>query len=753
MLFFALSFLLGDCLLQLQTQLPSPILLEAGTIAAIVLIMKRSHWVYLSACAFGFVWAGWSAHHMMSWQLPLEAKNKPLLLRGCIASLPVKSKFGTHFIFRLDESADILLSWRQPPALHAGDCYELNVRIKRIHALRNPGGFDYEAYAFQNALRASGSIVEKMPQRFIRHDDFVAPIHQLRQHFQEKLQTQMPVSETAVWLMALMIGERSGAPSQHWQILRATGTNHLMAVAGLHIGMISGIVYFVVLFLWRRAARITLHYPSQLAASFAALLSVWMYSALAGFSIPTQRACSMATLFILASLLRRQIPVWHAWAVSIIIVLLFNPHSVLSESFWLSFGTIALIIYGMSGRLSPSGIWWHWCRVQWVIGFGLLPLSLLFFQQTSLISVAANSIAIPWLGFFILPLTWISSLLIWISPSLGAFVLYLADKSLAGLWLFLKWVASFDFAVWTQPMPSMIVLILTIAGCVLLLLPSGMPGRWIGLLWLLPIIIWRTTPVSDGAFKMSVLDVGQGLSVVIQTKQHTLLYDAGPRFGDQFDAGESVVLPYLFHQGIRELDVMMISHGDNDHIGGSFAVMQQYPATKILTSAVEKFSNVQASYCLAGQHWQWDGVDFTVIYPDAESLKHGNDSSCVLKIENQRHRVLLTGDIEKFAERNLLAGNVNRLQADVMTAPHHGSKTSSTLPFVRAVMPQYVLFATGYHNRYRFPHVPVVKRYDAENMMTLNTTDTGAVTFVFDDKAEIKPNLYRFSHLRYWSDA
>lgn len=766
MFIFSMAFLLGDIFLQSQNILPNLYVLIAAGITGTGLLLfshRRLLSIITSGFFLGFALSGWYAHSILQWELPHELEGKPVIVRGTIHSLPVIDKFGMHFIFdlqslqfqenRLHGRTLIRLSWLDGKNVKVGDQFQFSARLKRIHALRNPDAFDYEAWAYQNGLSATGSVISQMPVKYLGHQLLHAPVNQFRQILQQRILEYLPESETSSWLFALMIGERSAALPRHWQILRATGTNHLMAIAGLHIGLISGLIHTLVQFLWRRNIYLSTKYPAQLAGAAAALIAAWMYSALAGFSIPTQRACMMVSFFIIALLARRQLPAWHAWSAALLTVLLLNPNAVLSESFWLSFGTIALIIYGMNGRLAPQGVWWKWGRVQYVIGFGLLPLSLLFFQQTSLVSVAANSIAIPWLGFFILPFCMLSGVFLFIWPALGGIFLRLADISLAALWMILEWFAKLDFAVWTHAISSWWVFAFTVCGCLMLLLPAGAPGRWLGFIWLLPVYFFKPATPAPHDFWVTTLDVGQGLSVIVQTQHHTLIYDAGPTFGSQLDMGENVVLPYLYYSGINSIDKMIISHGDNDHIGGAAAVIRNVKVNEVLTSAVEKFKDYPAKLCLDGMSWQWDGVTFNIIYPSEASLKLGNDSSCVLRIDNGKESVLLTGDIEKFAERQLLSSSHINLQADILTAPHHGSKTSSQKDFIAAVQPSYVIFATGYRNRYHFPHVQVVNHYQDKKVLMINTVDSGALQFRLEKNSEwIKPRQYRLEQLRYWHD-
>jgi competence protein ComEC len=459
----------------------------------------------------------------------------------------------------------------------------------------------------------------------------------------------------------------------------------------------------------------------------------------------------MLAVFILTILSKRHINAWTAWSLALFSVLLLNPLSVLTESFWLSFTTIALIIIGMHGRLSPSGIWWKWGRVQWVIAIGLIPMTLILFQQFSLISFIANSVAIPWLGFLILPFCFLSSIFLLISPSIGHVLLIIADKSLSYLWEILAWMAQLHFAAWQMVIPNYLYLILMVTGFIFLLLPIGTPGKWLGFIWILPVIFYQPLLPTDGDVWLTLLDVGQGLSVVVQTKNHLLVYDAGPSFGDHFDMGESIVTPYLHTIAAKSIDKLVISHGDNDHIGGAQAIMRTFNVKEIQTSVPEKFPAQRAQYCLAGEKWQWDKVQFTFLYPNKEMLELGNDSSCVLRIDNGKQVVLLTGDIEKNAEKFLLAEDVSLLKTDIVIAPHHGSKTSGFEKFILAMKPKIVLYSTGYRNRYHFPHQSVVRTYQKINAMAYNTVESGTMQFKLNkDKDLLVDDQYRLSHKKYW---
>lgn len=738
-------------------------------ICTLVWILLRMRLAFANlplAFILGFMWALYFANSILSWTLQKEIEGKPLTVSGYITSLPVTDQFGTRFEFNIKKIKNenyiehpnimVRLSWHHkkeslPVKLKVGDKWQFLVKLKRIHGLRSPGAFDFEAWALQKKIRASGYIIESANNILLSSHTYRYPIATLRQLLAIKIATHLPSSTTSPWLMALIVGERNGISQQDWQVLRNTGTNHLMAIAGLHIGIMAGLAHWCVSWGWRRIPWLTLRIPASQAGACAALLIAVSYSALAGFSLPTQRACIMLTVFIMTILAKRNIGAWYAWSIAMLCVLLINPLSVLTESFWLSFATIALIIYGMSQRLLPSGIWWKWGRVQWVIGFGLIPITLILFQECSFISFVANSIAIPWLSFLILPFCFLSAIFLFVSPNIGACCLLIADKSLSALWVFLTWMASMPYASWQIVIPNLSTFFLMSVGFILLLLPAGVPGRWMGLIWLLPVITYKPIKPDEGDFWLTVLDVGQGLSAIVQTKNHLLVYDTGPNLNDHFNMGESIVLPYLRSIAAKKIDSLVISHGDNDHIGGASVIMKSLPVMDIMTSVPDHFAS--ARYCIAGATWQWDGVHFTILYPMEDDLDFGNDSSCVLRIHNRNQSVLLTGDIEKYAERNLLARIPQRLKSDIIIAPHHGSKTSGLENFIAAVQPKIVIYATGYRNRYHFPHQSVIRAYDKIHASSFNTVDSGTLHFKMkQSESTFHPEQYRIANKKYWHE-
>lgn len=766
MLIFAVIFLLGIIFLQCFIFLPSLyILLVFVIFIGIILKLKNNHryFFWVVPLLLGFSWGVWVAHSKLAWILPPMLEGKPVTITGMISSIPSQDlhrasfKFAMQSLqyadFNLAPHATLQLSWQSPPKnLKVGDQWKLTVYLKKIHGLMNPGGFDFEKWSYQEGIRATGNIANRnyflLSSQLYHH-----PIDRIRQYFKNEITENLKKSTTSHWIVALAVGERDGIPLDDWQILRDTGTNHLMAIAGLHIGFMSGFAFTLVMWLWARQPKLVLKIPAQHAGAIAALFVGWIYSAMAGFSLPTQRACLMLSVFLITVLSRRKILPWHTFSLALVSVLLMNPLNVLSVSFWLSFCSIALIIYGMRGRLAPTGLWWKHGRIQWVITLGLIPINIGLFHECSWVSFIANCIAIPCVGFFIVPLTLLGCFSLLFSAKLGGFILGLADKILNIVWMILSYLAHLSWNTWYQFVPMGDVFIACI-GIVILLLPRGFPGRVFGFIGLLPMFFYQPKTPVVGDVWVSMLDVGQGLSAIVQTHQHVLVFDTGSRLNEKNDMGENVVIPFLHTLHISHIDKLVISHGDNDHIGGAESILKSFPTYVIKSSVPEKFLTVPASYCLRGETWQWDNINFEFLYPTADKLGLNNDSSCVLRITCGTKHLLLTGDIQKIAENDLVGMIPSKLAADVLIAPHHGSKTSSLDEFISLVHPKLVLFPIGYRNRYHFPHAIVVQKYRDLGAILVNSVEAGTI------QVNLTPNLdkpipikYRNLHREYWRES
>uniref|UniRef100_UPI0028C44EBD DNA internalization-related competence protein ComEC/Rec2 n=1 Tax=Accumulibacter sp. TaxID=2053492 RepID=UPI0028C44EBD len=529
---------------------------------------------------------------------------------------------------------------------------------------------------------------------------------------------------------------------EQWRLFRQTGVTHLMSISGLHVTMVAALFAALVGWLWRRSTRLMLALPAAKAAIAAGWLAALGYSLLAGFAVPTQRTLYMLSVVALALWSGRNLGASRSLLLALLLVLLIDPWAVLSPGFWLSFAAVGVLFFVGTARLGVPRGWRaalaRWGATQWAVTIGTLPLLLLLFQQFSLVSPLANALAIPVVSFLITPLALLFAVVPW--PPL----LHLDHWLLSLLMAFLEWLARWP--LWQQPAPPLAATLLALLGVAWLLLPRGFPARWLGLCLLLPALFWPAARPPPGAAWVDVLDVGQGLAVVVRTAEHTLLYDTGPLYSAESDAGQRIVVPYLRATGVEHIDTLIVTHRDKDHSGGLVAVQEALPIARTLSSLPE----LPGERCLAGQHWEWDGVRFTILHPQtadyARQNARSNNMSCVLRVENTVASVLLTSDIEAGAEQALLARSPALLASDALLAPHHGSGTSSTPAFIAAVGAREVIFPVGYRNRFRHPRPDVVERYAGSRLWRSDVD--GAIRVTLADGIAL--SSYRAEYRRYW---
>ena len=708
--------------------------------------------IFLSV-TLGFLWAEFRAQSILNWNLDKNLEVKNILIEGNIATLPKIDEKHENFIFEFQKTRISLNWYNNFRNLTVGDKWQLLVRLKRPHGTMNPGGFDYEKYLFENGIRATGYVVESAENKFLESHWYQHPIDRIRQYLKTKIENSINNYPEKNIVKALIVGDQSGITSADWEVLRKTGTIHFMIIAGLHIGFVAGFLFFLGKFLWARSRKLPLIIPAPIISALCAIVGALIYSALAGFSVPTLRAFVMILVFMLGILLRREISNWQSLIFALFLVTLLNPNLLLTSGFWLSFFAVFLIMYTLDGKLRTDNKIIRFGKLQFALTFGLLPLSLLLFQEASLVSLFANAIAIPWIGFIIIPLSMIGTCLLLINAKIGHFVLVLACEAAHWIWIFLQYLAELHYASFKHAIYNPWILTSSIIGTLLLLAPRGIPHRFVGIFWIFPLFFYSPAPPKNGEVWFTLLDVGQGLASVIRTEHHVLIYDTGPKFYDGGDSGQTIVIPFLENFGINKVDMLVVSHSDSDHSGGAESILNTLPVENLLTSTPDFFKLHPANNCLAGQSFTWDGVNFTFLHPPQNSLFSINDASCVLKVTTGKNSILLTGDIEENAEEFIIEHNKENLKATILVVPHHGSKSSSSEQFIEAVKPNYALFATGYLNRFHFPSLNVVARYKENNAILLNTEETGAITFKFSGNSmKLIPELYRIENQHYYNE-
>lgn len=745
----------GMWLFQFQPDVPSPVLFPLYLAAAAL----APGWPRLRIPIYLVLGFGWAHAHAL-WQAPQSLAGinlaVPVWVDGRVASIVTAYGEGVQFVFHATEwqqnstvvPADTRLrvTWyRDNPELLPGDRWRLRLRVRHPIGRTNPGGFDYAHWLYGQGIGYSASVRQDPRNRRLAEADGPS-IHGIRQALATAMSPPGAAdARSAALLRALVIGDRSGFRSRDWATFSATGTNHLVAISGLHVGLVAGLMGWLVGAAWRRLPRLACRWPAQHAGVFAGTLAAGAYAALAGFSVPTQRALLMVAVAAAMLLASRAPRPWLGLSIALLLVGGWAPSALHTPGLWLSFGAVAAMLWVLTARRHQP-LLRRWIEIQLALSLGLLPWLTLFFGQASLSAPLVNLLAIPWFSLVLVPGALLGAVAWSVDPAWGETIWHvwtmLAVPTLDALDL----VAGMSDGIVHLPSPSPLAFGLALLGGALLLAPRGLPARPLGIVLMLP-VLWGARDVPPtGRFSVTVLDVGQGLSAVVQTAHHTLIYDAGPRFATGFDAGERIVVPALRALNVSAVDMMVISHGDNDHAGGALAVRRGMRVQRVLAGEAAQTSGAIA--CQAGQGWQWDGVSFTVLGPAAPGAT-GNNASCVLRVENTSHSLLLTGDIEAGAERAMLSGGDPR-PADVVVVPHHGSRSSSSAGFVRALTPRHVVYAVGRGNRWGFPKQSVVARWRDVGAVAWRTADDGAVTFVMPpDAGEITIRSYR--RQRYWT--
>ncbi len=738
-------------------------LLIGGSLLLILTVMcyffRRSYngKPILCLCA-GYLYLSCIAYLQLHARLPVALEGKPLQLIGKVSSLPQVHDQQLSFTFDVQQilsaqqtttrNLRVLLRWYGAyPNIQLDQRWLLPVKLKRPHALANPPGATYATHALQQHIHAMGYVTATPPAIYLGTHSW--GWGHLRQTLRAHLDKAIVHPSVYGLINALILGEQSAIPSAQWTLFRNTGTSHLVAISGLHIGLVATTVFAAVIALWRYLPFITLRLNAVRVAAFCALFAAWCYSGLAGFSIPTQRAVVMIAVYMGGLLCQRHVAPGQAFRLALFVVLLVDPLVVLNTGFWLSFAAVALLIYASAARLQRLGKALTLLRIQYALTLGLAPFTLYWFQQISLIGFLANCIAIPWIGMLVVPLCLCAALLSLCAWSLAQPLFAVTSWLLQYYLVFLQYLSQLPGGVYYYSIQHPAWLLVAILGIVLWLAPSAVPARWLSLLYLTTVLGFSIPPVPSGAVRLTVLDVGQGLACVLQTRHHLAVYDTGPPLGPSADAGGRVILPFIRYWAVRKIDHLIISHRDNDHSGGAQSLLHALPVSLLSASAPQQFATWPTQLCEAGGHWRWDQVDFAFLYPDRNRLGLGNNSSCVLKVTAGGQSILLSGDIEAEAERTLVRQQPDKLSAVLLVAPHHGSKTSSSAPFVAAVKPKLVIFATGYKNRFRFPAANILARYQDAGALLYNTAQDGAVSITLPSNT-LHVTRYHSDHRHVW---
>lgn len=800
-----LGWIVGIVAVQQQAQLVSPailsclslgIVLLSGFLAGVLFLyqpcaatfalskMMRVGWLAvwcLTAALAGYAYASWQAQRLLQEQLPAEWERQDLVVVGVVEGLPqvvqgLGEMRGVRFQLRVEQHeaqiedfpSRLSVGWYDSGAIEKirpGQRWRFTVRLKQPHGNANPGGFDYERWLFEEGIRATGYVRNNPTPQRLHHDvgGFQTTLARWRQSLRSQMQQALLTTNGALpysgVLVALVLGDQRAIAQDDWRLFNQTGIGHLVSISGLHITMLAGLAATLVAWAWRRWPAGLVRLPAQKAAALAGVGVALLYCLLAGWGIPAQRTFYMLLVFAWA-LWRERLPqALPTMLCAAALVLTLDPLAALAPGFVLSFGAAGVLLWLAQQYMQPATTWWQYlgraAAMQLAISLALTPLTLAYFQQVSLVGPVANAVAIPLISFLITPLALLGTLCVSVFD--WASLLLVAHQLMAWLVECLNWLAAWPWASWSGAAPPLWATLLAVIGVVWFLLPLAGSCRLMGLSLLFPIFLVPPQRPAEGTWRMTALDVGQGTAVLIQTAHHALLYDTGPRYSAETDAAQRVLLPYLRHQGIHQLDVLVVSHRDQDHAGGLDTLWHSLPIKAFYTSLRPDEVGPRIAPHLQTCRddlpaWEWEGVQFRFIHPtDPERYKKTNERSCVLQIRDLRSHqsVLLTGDIPANTESELVKQYGSTLASTVLLVPHHGSASSSSRAFIQSVQPQWVIVQAGYRNQFQHPRPEVLARYAEANALVLETTRGGAWQLDFSDE-NILQQAWRQTNRRYW---
>ena len=708
-----------------------------------------------------YLWACLNIQHSLDLRLAGDYENQILELEGVIADIPEQRPGSIRFLFRPDSIADyphplpdtIRLSWyRSNQKINAGERWRLLVKLKSPGGYQNPGGFDYERWLFVKRIGAIGYVKSSDLNQLLESPTFWS-IDQWRSQIGQGIDQYCADCSQAGLIKALTIGYRGNIHPHQRELLQDTGTAHLLAISGLHIGMISALFFYLGRWIWQlgfyRIGYDRLRFSATLAFS-AGLI----YAGLAGFSLPTVRALIMLAVVFLALFFRSGINLINSIAIAVVVILIFDPLAVGSASFWLSISALLIIAFAQYLLSHQTSRWRQMLVVQFLFSVLFIPIGIGLFGQLNPASFFANILAIPLVSLIIVPLALLASFLAGFGLSLANGLFLVSDKLLGVLLDYLEFLLNSGLSAHPGGNIPYVLLGLSAMGLLIITMPKGFPGKMPAVLLVVLAFIWQRPEIEFGAYQLTLLDVGMGTSAVIQTRNHSIVYDFGPGNAYGFSAAQWVLVPFLRQQGIEQPDLMIISHVDADHSGGFISYREDYDPARLISGTpdeIQKKFRLRSAIrsCHLYPPWYWDGVSFEFISPPATSkLKSSNNRSCVLRISGV-HTSLLTGDIEAEQEFRLLRTMPEKLRASVLLAPHHGSTTSSTSSFLQKVSPRVSVFTIGRNNRWGFPDARVLEAYGLVNSQIYRTDRDGAIT-IRSNASGLKVSRYRKDRPRLW---
>jgi competence protein ComEC len=752
----AIAFLGGVCSLLVLDSVPRGAVV-AAFLAAATLLAATMHCRLPLVFALGLAWCWSDAGARLAGRLDPALEGRSVELRGTVASVPQVLEGGTRFRLATEPAAgvpsDVELTWYEPDFVpRAAERLSVVARLRRPRGFANPGGSDQEARMLREGIGATGYVKSAASDGRSWQDLMRRPVTVARDAVARGIRESLGQRPATGIVAGLAVGLQDALSREQWRELARSGTSHLMAISGMHIGMFGAVAGWLASRVQRWRQRRGALGVKRDAAALVGTCAAFGYSLLAGWSVPTQRTMIMIALVAIALLLRRRVGPANSLALGAITVLALDPLAPLAVGFWLSFGAVAAILLASSGVLGKTTATTGFAEAQLAVTVGLVPVLAASFGNVSLVSALVNIVAIPLYTLLVVPAVLLATTAVLVLPAAGKVALGCVAWLIEFTWPLISVPAAWPLATWGIAALPAWGWIALVAGATAAILPLPAPGRVAGAVIVCAMCAWRPAAPAVGAAHFALLDVGQGLAAVVETRRHVLVYDTGPEFRSGTDTGVLVVEPYLRSRGVRKIDLLVASHDDGDHTGGAESLARLVPIRSLAASghALDRLGRVEP--CRAGRRWNWDGVEFEWLHPGPSLLAKDNDRSCVLRVRIGAHALLLTGDVQLEGEAQLLERGP-AVAADVVVVPHHGSRTSSGTGLVTATRARWALVSAGYRNRWGFPASSVVDRWSSVGAEMVSTATAGAVEFdLRPDRPALAPEEWRLAHRRLWQD-
>ncbi len=706
-----------------------------------------------AALVLGLCWFMFHAQLQLAQAWPDDRAGQIFEVSGTVVGLPERDGERLRFVLRTDQGDDeglperIQVSWFRPlDYVRSGERWTMRLRLDAPSGRLNPGGFDLERHLLSRGIGATAT-VRGGAQRIAR-GGWLSAIDRHRQYLAERLQAETTRLDHAALMRALALADRSALEADLRELLQRTGTAHLLAISGLHIGMVATLAGFVGGWLLSPLLLCNASLDRRRLALLSGLLAGLLYAWLAGFTLPTVRALIMLSVAAAAFGIRRGIAPGHALLLALVVVLVIDPLAPLAMGFWLSFSAVAILIWAFAWRAGHRSVGWFRGLVvaQLAIAVGMLPLNVGLFQQWIPGAILANLVAIPLVGLWVLP-SLLTALLMWTLNLPADWLVAVTEFGLQTLLRVLEWLDAQPWAHQNLQAASAPAILLGMLGALWLIAPPGWPARWLGVFLLIPLLLPEETLLESGALQMTVFDVGDGQAIMVESGGQRMLFDTGPGDGEGRDAIRGLLAGLRPQSSGYPLDGLVISRTHQGHAGGmGTALSLTHPLRVRMHPGLDRRS------CVADERWRLGLYEVRFLHPSAALPDLGDNSSCVVHIDGPGGSVFLAAGVDAVVERRILLEDPS-LQADVLVLSAGGQRRAASAEFLDQLSPMLAVASVARNDRFGRPHPELVDRLQVRGIDRVETGRCGAIYLRLEPGKAPGVQTERGSRRQFWHES